>query len=127
MTLPPLNFAKRGRDTRLRSPKHLAFIRRRLCAVWFRQDCEGRVDAAHLRDLSPEIGMGIKPSDNWTIGLCRKHHRESEGREEAFQKEYQIDLLALSLEYAAVSPDLAIRAAARAYKEKQKAPAQSFP
>lgn len=117
MTLPPPNFAKRGRDTRLRSAKHLAFIRKRLCCVWERQDCEGPVDAAHLRQLSPERGIGIKPSDNWTVGLCRKHHREQEAKEVAFQKEYGIDLVALALEYAAASPDPAIRKAAGEYQD----------
>lgn len=119
MTLPPLNHAKRGRDTRLRSARHLAFIRKRLCAVWDRGLCEGPVDAAHLRQLSPEIGMGIKPSDNWTVGLCRKHHREQEAKEMAFQKEYGIDLLVLALEYAASSPDPAIRKAAKDYQGRK--------
>lgn len=125
MTLPPLNHAKRGRDTRLRSARHLAFVRKHLCALWARQDCEGKIDAAHLRDLCPEHGMGVKPSDNWTVSLCRKHHRESEGREEFFERDYDISLLTLAMEYAAASPDPAIREAVRLYRSNLKPKGES--
>lgn len=56
--------------------------------------------------------MGMRPSDVWTFGACRKHHRESEAREDAFGKEYGLDLFVICLEYAAASPDMAIKAAA---------------
>lgn len=100
---------------------HLAWVRKHLCALWERQECWGKVDAAHLRDLCPEIGMGTKPSDIWAIALCRKHHDLSEGRERSFCAEYGInpdDWLAQALEYAAKSDDLAARAAAKEWHLK---------
>lgn len=61
--------------------------------------------------------MGIKPSDLYTVGLCRAHHREAECNERAFQDKYGVDLLALAFEYAAQSPDRAVREAAIKLRE----------
>lgn len=57
----------------------------------------------------------MKPSDVWCFGACRKHHRESEKREAEFGKEHGLDLYSLCLEYAAQSPDKAIKEAAKHY------------
>jgi hypothetical protein len=105
MTIPPPNFKRRNRDPRLRSTKHLAFLRKRLCCAYMRQECEGKVEASHLRNLAPEYGMGIKPSDLWAVGACRFHHRMMEGRDDNFALDYDIDLLKLAIEYACVSED----------------------
>ena len=117
MTLPPRNFAKRGRDNRLRSPQHLAFIRKRLCIAWERKECEGKVEACHARDVAPHGHGGGKPDDCWVVGMCRKHHRESEKREEAWGREVGISVRSLCIEYALASPDKRIREAARAWLE----------
>lgn len=120
MTLPPRNFAKRGRDGRLRSPQHLAFVRSHLCVahdtLW-PTPCYGKISAAHLRDLAPLGHGGPKPSDNWCVSMCLRHHRESEKREQAWQAERRLDLMALALEFAAKSPDPRVREAAKEYRE----------
>ncbi len=107
--IPPRNYEKRSRDGRLRSPKHRAFIRSRLCILFDRGGCEGKVECCHARSVSPEIGMGMRPSDIWCFGACRKHHRESESREIEFGKEHGLDLRLICLEYAAQSPDHAVK------------------
>ena len=121
MTLPPINYQKRGRDDRLRSAKHLAFIRKRLCVAWHLQICQGRVEAAHLRDLAPMGHGGARPDDLFTVGMCGRHHRESEKREAASQQELGLDLMALAIEYGMQSPDPAIKAAAKAFLALAKA------
>ncbi|MDE2097126.1 MAG: hypothetical protein KGL39_07760 [Patescibacteria group bacterium] len=108
--LPPPNYAKRGRDNRLRSPAHLAFVRKRLCIAWEHGNCYGRIEAAHCRDIAPNGHGGGKPDDCWVISVCTKHHRESEKRERAWGAEYSIDVAAACIEYAAASPDRAVRA-----------------
>lgn len=114
MTLPPPNRAKRTRELRIRSAKHLAFVRSRLCAAWAHKECLGRVEAAHLRELSPEKGMGTKPSDIWVVGLCKHHHAfQHQIGESKFEEEYGLDLVALAMEYAQASPDKAVRDAAK--------------
>lgn len=114
MTLPPFNHEKRGRDARLRSSKHLAFVRRHLCIAWERRECEGKIEACHVRDVAPLGHGGAKPDDTYTVSMCRRHHRESEKREGAWGAEMGIDVLALALEFAGKSPDPAIKAAAMA-------------
>jgi hypothetical protein len=115
MTLPPINYQKRGKDRRVRSAQHLAFVRKRLCIAWARQECEGKVEAAHVKDLAP-LGRGsVKPDDTFTVSMCRRHHQESEKNEGAWGREMGLDVMALALEFAASSPDRAIREAAKAY------------
>lgn len=53
--------------------------------------------------------------------MCRRHHRESEKREEAWGKEIGLDVLALAIEFASHSPDPAIKAAAKAFLEQRAA------
>ena len=110
--IPPVNRAKRGRDNRLRSPQHLAFVRTRLCIAWQHKDCVGRVQAAHCRDIAPHGHGGAKPDDLWVVGMCAKHHRESEKRERAWGEAMGIDVRAACLEYARASPDRRIKEAA---------------
>lgn len=117
MTLPPRNYAKRNRDGRLRSPVHLAFVRKHLCVLWMRRECEGKIEAAHLRDLAPMGHGAARPSDSFTVSMCRLHHRESEKREREWQAEYGLDLMALALEFASKSPDPRIKAAAAEFRE----------
>lgn len=119
MTLPPMNYESRGTRNAVRSKKHRDWIKKHLCILFERKDCSGPVDVAHCRDVvefNERGGMGAKPSDVFTVSLCRKHHRESEKRERAFGAEYGIDMRAKCLEFAKVSPDKAIREAAKAYK-----------
>jgi hypothetical protein len=48
-----------------------------------------------------DIGGGAKPSDNWTLRLCNRHHREqrAHGDELAFWAKWGIDPFALALTY----------------------------
>ena len=70
---------------RVRSPKHLAWIRRRGCVL-----CgdDTTTEAAHVRFCDPRAakpltGLGIKPDDCWTVPLCNAHHAEQHSFGEA--------------------------------------------
>ena len=47
----------------------------------------------------------MKPSDRWTVSLCRLHHLEQhEIGETAFQVKHDVDLVELAKEFALRSP-----------------------
>ena len=87
----------------LRSLQHLRFVRSHECAIRgmcrlgkniiSAEDhvCHGPIQAAHIR-MGTDGGMGVKPSDNFTIPLCVEAHVE-QGQigEGAFEKRYGID------------------------------------
>ena len=56
---------------RLRDKAHLRFVAKQPCLVCGRQPC----DAHHLR-FAQSRGLGLKVSDEFTVPLCRGHHRE---------------------------------------------------
>jgi ERF superfamily len=56
---------------RLRDKIHLRFVAKQPCLVCGRQPC----DAHHLRFVQSR-GLGLKVSDEFTVPLCRAHHRE---------------------------------------------------
>ena len=56
---------------RLRDPEHRKFVARHSCLVCGRRPC----DAHHLRFAQPKA-LGRKVSDEFTVPLCRIHHRE---------------------------------------------------
>lgn len=56
---------------RLRDKAHLRFVARQPCLVCGRQPS----DAHHLR-FAQSRGLGLKVSDEFTVPLCRAHHRE---------------------------------------------------
>jgi hypothetical protein len=56
---------------RLRDKRHREFVASQPCLVCGQQPC----DAHHLRFAQPR-GLGIKVSDEFTVPLCRAHHRE---------------------------------------------------
>ncbi len=76
-----MNFVKRPR---IKDDRHLAFIRQLPCV------CCGdntTTEAAHIRtgDLTygkRHTGGAEKPSDQWTVPLCGKHHREQHSASE---------------------------------------------
>lgn len=90
-----------GREKRIRSPGHLAFVRDHACCV---PGCDGRpIEAAHVRN-GTDGGLGMKPGDQWAISLCSSHHREQhQTGEVSFARRHGIDLLALAREFAAKS------------------------
>jgi hypothetical protein len=56
---------------RQRNKPHLRFVARQPCVICGRQPC----DAHHLR-FAQTRGLGLKVSDEFTVPLCRGHHRE---------------------------------------------------
>ncbi len=56
---------------KFRSKKHLEFIRSLPC---IRCGCSPS-QAAHIRK-GTDGGISLKPSDNFTVPLCHKHHQE---------------------------------------------------
>jgi hypothetical protein len=96
------------RTPRELKPSHLSFIKRLPCICCLasverieRYGC----DPAHIRTESrmhgkPYTGMGEKPSDRFTLPLCRMHHDQQHSMSEMkFWSLYRIDphLLALIL------------------------------
>lgn len=56
---------------RLRDKDHLKFVAKQPCLICGRQPC----DAHHLR-FAQSRGLSLKVSDEFTVPLCRGHHRE---------------------------------------------------
>jgi ERF superfamily len=56
---------------RHRDKIHLRFVARQPCLICARQPC----DAHHVR-FAQSLGLGLKVSDEFTVPLCRGHHRE---------------------------------------------------
>ena len=69
-------------------------------AGWSR--CWGPVDPAHVTPLG---GGGVKSDKNDVVRLCRGHHGEQEGRTQAFEARYGVDLKAEAAKYAAGERD----------------------
>jgi hypothetical protein len=107
--MPELRFpALLPRERRKTTPRscaaHRAWVRRHRCSV---PGCRNRpIESAHVR-TGTDGGLGLKPSDRWTISLCQFHHLEQhELGEAAFARRYDLDLIALAKEFARRSPYL---------------------
>jgi len=76
---------------RVRDPAHLAYVRAKPCLVCGRRAAE----AHHLRFVQPR-GLGLKPSDEWAVPLCTRHHRalHAYGDERAWWAAQRIDAVA---------------------------------
>ena len=62
------------------------------------------IECAHVRD-GTDGGMGIKPSDRWTVSLCRDcHSRQHQIGEASFEKERGINLKVLAEAFYKASP-----------------------
>jgi hypothetical protein len=85
-----------------RFPGHRAWVRGHACSV---PGCVSTdMECAHVR-LGTDGGIGVKPSDWWTVSLCIHHHAEQHLiGEAAFETRYCIDLKALAQLFAARSP-----------------------
>ena len=83
-------------------PAHRAWVRRHHCCV---PGCLGRpIECAHVR-RDTDGGVALKPSDCWSISLCRDHHLEQhQVGELAFERRYGVDLRELALLFAGRSP-----------------------
>jgi hypothetical protein len=80
-----------GKTRRKRDKDHRAFVASKPCLVCGRSPA----DAHHLRFAQPRA-LGRKVSDEFTVPLCRLHHRELHMRadEAAWWLEHKIDALA---------------------------------
>jgi hypothetical protein len=97
---------------RRRSKAHLALVASQPCLVCKRAPC----DAHHLKMAQPR-SLGRKVSDEFTVPLCRRHHRElhRHGNERAFWQNQGIDPLPIAaalwerMHPASVAPSEAAR------------------
>jgi hypothetical protein len=82
-----------GEPRRLRDKAHLKFVASQPCLICGRSP----VDAHHLRFAQPRA-MGLKVSDEFTVPLCRTHHRDNHnfGDEIAWWERRAIDPLSTS-------------------------------
>jgi hypothetical protein len=78
---------------RIRDKAHLKFVASQPCIVCGRQPS----DPHHLRFAQPR-GLGLKVSDEFTVPLCRVHHRQlhQAGNEVAWWEGLQIDALEMA-------------------------------
>jgi DNA recombination protein Rad52 len=78
---------------RLRDKAHLKFVASQPCLICGREPC----DPHHLRFAQPRA-IGLKVSDEFTVPLCRGHHRQLHqvGNEEAWWTERNIDALTIA-------------------------------
>ena len=88
-------------DAGKRSPAHRGWVRGHHCVVPGCQELP--IECAHVRRAN-NSGMGFKPSDAFTVSLCREHHEESHRGEQTFEAKHKIDLMAKAREFYAASP-----------------------
>jgi hypothetical protein len=86
----PLPRAMPPKTRRVRNKHHLDFVSTQPCLVCGRRPC----DAHHIRFVQPRA-LGRKVSDEFTVPLCRVHHRElhSVGDEVKWWEKVKIDPL----------------------------------
>ena len=71
---PPLRRGVPPKTRRIRNKHHLDFVSAQPCLICGRRPC----DAHHIRFVQPRA-LGRKVSDEFTVPLCRVHHRELHG------------------------------------------------
>jgi ERF superfamily len=84
------------RPRRRRDKDHIRFISRQPCTVCGRKPCE----AHHIRFAQPRA-LGRRVSDEFTVPLCRVHHRElhRQGDEAAWWGKANIDPIPIALRF----------------------------
>ncbi len=96
---PRLELARNApsmKPRRARDKHHLRFVCRQPCTVCGRTPCE----AHHLRFAQPRA-MGRRVSDEFTVPLCRLHHRELHrvGNELSWWQERNVDPLPIAVRF----------------------------
>ena len=88
------------KEVRRRNKAHLAFVAAQPCLVCQRSPC----DAHHLKFAQPR-SLGRKVSDEFTVPLCREHHRDLHrfGNEVAWWTNLQIEPIEVARDLWAVS------------------------
>jgi hypothetical protein len=93
---PPRNNAVRAlsKTVRLRDKEHRKFVSRQACLVCGRTPS----DPHHLTFMQPRA-LGHRVSDEFTVPVCRVHHRElhRQGDEEVWWSKFSIDPLPVAL------------------------------
>lgn len=81
---------------------HRAWVRKHRCSV---RGCNRLpIECAHVR-CGTDGGMGLKPSDKWTISLCHFHHVEQHAIGEGpFEARHDLNMKELAREFARRSP-----------------------
>jgi len=88
----------------LRSDPHLRWIRGHECSVIHSGGCEGKIEACHVR-TGTDGGMGVKPSDNFSIPCCSGHHAEQHRMGEGpFEAKHKISMRKIADALWAKSP-----------------------
>jgi hypothetical protein len=92
--LPPRIKRDSGRkQAGKRSPAHRAWVRGHCCMAC---GSSAGIECAHVR-VGTDGAMGLKPSDRWTVPLCRDcHARQHQIGEDAFEKQWGINLKAVA-------------------------------
>lgn len=86
---------------RIRSEKHLVFVRRMPCSV---PTCRATPCEAHHFRTAATSGTAVKPSDLDCVPLCFEHHAEFHQRGwHTFEDKYRIDLREIARGTAIVS------------------------
>lgn len=72
----------------IRDRKHLQSIRQLPC-LYMSSECAGDTEACHIRSYT-DGGMGLKPSDCYTIPMCQSCHRKQHQMGEvSFHEQYK--------------------------------------
>jgi hypothetical protein len=89
------------KTSRKRNKAHLAFVAAQPCLVCQRSPC----DAHHLKFSQPRT-LGRKVSDEFTVPLCRDHHRDlhRHGNEVAWWANHRIGALRVARDLWTTSP-----------------------
>lgn len=110
--MTPLPKRRKRPKMRVREPSqircagHLKWVRGHVCAVKGVNGhvCEGKIEAAHVR-RGTDGGVGIKPSDTWTVPLCSGAHLYQHTVGEAtFEREARINMKEVAEGLARRSP-----------------------
>ena len=99
---------------RLRDKTHLRFVASKPCLICGHQPC----DPHHLRFAQPRA-LGLKVSDEFTVPLCRNHHRELHqvGNELAWWHNAHIKPLKFAKILWDESRTMIVQVAAQAYRQ----------
>ncbi|WP_298872726.1 ERF family protein [uncultured Bradyrhizobium sp.] len=89
------------KSRRVRSRAHLDFVRAQPCVVCQQRPC----DPHHIKFAQPR-SLGLKVSDEYTVPLCRAHHRDlhRKGSERAWWADLQLTPLTIASALWQMSP-----------------------
>lgn len=100
--LPPRIRRKSDKaDVGKRSPAHRSWVRGHACSAC---GSTAAIECAHVR-IGTDGGLGMKPSDRWTISLCKDCHARQHAMGEAtFEQAYRINMKELAAAFFKASP-----------------------